>query len=305
MRIGVFGNLDSWYVHTICGVGEERGHSMHPLQFDRFRSVINDGHATWYSGDVCLNRMDAILVRTMPPGTLEQVVARMDLLAGLESAGIPIVNSPRSLECAVDKYLTTQRLCQSGLPIPQTVVCESADEALEAFDALGNDVVIKPLFGAEGRGIIRVSDPELALRAFRTLERLGAVLYIQQFLSGDGGDIRILLLDGAVLGAMKRTARPGEFRANMALQGSAVPYAPSDLETKLSERACRAVGCIFAGVDLMYDHTGQPTVIEVNAVPGWKGLQRVCGVDVPGHLLRWLERSLQTEQSFLKDTQRE
>ncbi|MFN9977952.1 MAG: RimK family alpha-L-glutamate ligase, partial [Phycisphaerae bacterium] len=99
-------------------------------------------------------------------------------------------------ECAVDKYLTTQKLSLAGLPVPDTIVCENSETAMLALESLGGDIVIKPIFGAEGRGIMRVSDPELALRAFRTLERLGAVIYAQRFLNGPGFDLRLLLLDG-------------------------------------------------------------------------------------------------------------
>ena len=71
-----------------------------------------------------------------------------------------------AIECAVDKYLTTARLVDAGLPVPRTIVCENAEAAQVAFEQLGGDVVVKPVFGAEGRGILRVSDPDLALRTF-------------------------------------------------------------------------------------------------------------------------------------------
>lgn len=289
MQIGVFGNADSWYVDQLCQTGHQRGHTMFPLRFEQFSSVVGSGGVEWWCADRCLNELDAVIVRTMPPGTLEQVVSRMDLLNGLEAHGIRIVNPPRALECAVDKYLTTQRLAQQGLPVPETVVCETAETGMEAFERLGGDVLVKPLFGAEGRGIIRVSDPSLALRALRTLERLGAVLYIQKFLNGSGDDLRILLLGDALVGSMRRSPCPGEFRANLALQGTATAHQPTPVELELARAAATAVGSLFAGVDLMYDADGRLYVIEVNAVPGWKGLQQVCRVDVADRLLQWIE----------------
>jgi RimK family alpha-L-glutamate ligase len=289
MRIGVFGNLDSWYVNELCQHGERRHHVMLPLQFQQFSSRIAGGQPQFQCGDHELKDLDVALVRTMPPGSLEQVVARMDLLGGLSAIGIRVVNSPRALECAVDKYLTTQRLALAGLPVPSTVVCENAESALAAFEQLGCDVVVKPLFGAEGRGIIRVSDPELAMRAFRTIERLGAVLYLQQFIDGPGFDIRVLVLDGQLVGSMKRIPRAGDFRANISQQGTGTPHVPTSHELQLAYEAAEATGCLFAGVDIMYDRDGQPMVIEVNAVPGWRGLQKACGIDVPDALFRWLE----------------
>lgn len=291
MQIGVFGNQDSWYVSELCRAGTERGHNIVPLLFQEIVSAVDTGQVRLSCGEINLLSLDAVIVRTMPPGTLEQVIARMDLLAGLEAQGVRILNSPRALECAVDKYLTTQRLSLAGLPVPPTIVCETAETALVAFEQLGGDVVIKPLFGAEGRGIIRVSDPELALRACRTLERLGAVLYLQQFVQGPGFDIRILLLDGSLLGSMKRTPQPGDFRANISQNGTGTKHVPTENELQLAVRAAAVTGSQFAGVDLMYDQNGNPLVIEVNAVPGWRGLLQACGVCIPEKFFEWLEFS--------------
>ena len=291
MQLGVFGNQDSWYVTELCRIGRQRGHDMNRLFFGQLTAHVETAGVAWHCGELSLTTLDAILVRTMPPGTLEQVVTRMDILAGLEAAGMRVLNPPKSLECAVDKYLTTQRLAMAGLPVPKTIVCENSEAALLAFDQLGRDVVVKPLFGAEGRGIMRVTDSELALRAFRTLERLGAVLYLQQFVTGPGFDIRVLLLDGQLVGSMKRVPKPGDFRANISQQGTAMPHVPTEQELHLARDSARITGSIFAGVDLMYDAAGEPLVIEVNAVPGWRGLQKACRVDVPAMLFYWLESS--------------
>ena len=291
MQIGVFGNQDSWYVSELCRIGEARGHHVSPLLFEQFRVAIEKDCVQFHCGDIDLTALDAVLVRTMPPGSLEQVVARMDMLAGLESAGVKVVNPPRALECAVDKYLTTQRLAMAGMAVPATIVCENSDAALAAFEDLGRDVVVKPLFGAEGRGIMRVSDPELALRAFRTLERLGTVLYLQEFVSGPGFDIRVLLLDGQLVGAMKRVPKPGDFRANISQHGTGAVHRPTDRELELARQAAVVTGTLFAGVDLMYNSELEPLLIEVNEVPGWRGLQRACRLDVPTCLFDWIERS--------------
>src|SRR5207302_2794075 len=156
-----------------------------------------------------LSTFDAVVVRTMPPGSLEQVVFRMDVLHRLEARGVPVLNPPRALEVCVDKYLATARLASAGLPVPPTAVCQDADDALEAFAALGGDVVVKPLFGSEGRGLVRVSDPDLAWRTFHTLERLQSVLYVQRYIPHPGWDLRIFVLGGRVLYAMRRHANGG------------------------------------------------------------------------------------------------
>src|SRR5262249_49101838 len=134
-------------------------------------------------------------------------IFRMDLLHRLHARGVRVLNPPRAVEVCVDKYMATAVLAADGLRVPATVVCQHADAALEAFAALGGDVVVKPLFGSEGRGMVRVSDPEMAWRTFRTLERTASVLYLQQFVRHPGWDLRVFVLGGRVLTAMRRRAR--------------------------------------------------------------------------------------------------
>ena len=290
MRIGVLGNDGSWYVEQLCSVARTRGHDACALQFTEFRAAINDNQTRLSIGDVDTKSLDALIVRTMPPGSLEQVVSRMDFLAAVAAQGVCVVNDPRAIECSVDKYLTTQKLATAGIRVPDTIVCESSDAALEAFEQLGSDVVVKPLFGAEGRGIIRVSDVDLALRAFRTLERLNATLYLQRFNRGPLEDIRLLMLDGRLVSAMKRFPATDDFRANAAQDGSSRPWTPTEAEIDLAIQASEVTGCVFSGVDLMYNEHNEPMVVEVNAVPGWRALQKTCGIDVPSQLFEWLER---------------
>ena len=200
MRIGILGNERSWYVEALTAAAARRAHTAFRLDFRALVSSVTSTETVISCGDITLNGLDAVIVRTMPPGSLEQVIYRMDVLARLEHAGVRVVNSPKAVECAVDKFLTTSRLADAGLPVPATVTCESSDAAMDAFDSLGGDVVVKPLFGSEGRGIVRVTDREIAFRTFRTLERIDATLYIQRFIDHGGVDTRILILDGKVIG---------------------------------------------------------------------------------------------------------
>src|SRR5262249_58719875 len=97
----------------------------------------------------------------------------------LERRGVPVVNSPRAIERSVDKFYTTSLLHDAGIPTPETVVCESVADAMAAALAMG-DVVVKPIFGSMGHGMLRVGDPDVAYRAFKTLEQLRAVFYVQR-----------------------------------------------------------------------------------------------------------------------------
>ena len=147
-------------------------------------------------------------------------------------------------------------------------------------------MVVKPLFGSEGRGLLRISDKELAWRAFHALERLNAVLYLQRVVRHPGHDLRVFVLRGAVLGAMRRHAQPGEWRTNVSLGGRAEPCRLDPEAERLALAAARAIGAEMAGVDLIMDlDLGRMVVLEVNAVPGWRALARVTGIDVAAAIL--------------------
>lgn len=314
MKIGILASEGSWYFRDLERAAIASGHTCVRLDFERLVSRVRTAGATISqsapapdssgcsellagaagtrnSEFVASAACHVVIVRTMPPGSLEQVVYRMDVLGQLQAAGIPIVNSPKSLECAVDKYLTTARLQAAGLPVPETIVCEHEDDAAAAFEELGRDVVVKPLFGAEGRGIVRVSDPDLAHRTFRTLMRLDSVLYIQKFIDHEGFDVRVLVLTGRVVGAIRRRS-PYDFRTNVSRSAVAEMHTPTDQEAEFALRATAATGAYIAGVDLLYDRLGNCYVIEVNAVPGWQAFTRTTGIDVAGRLIEKLQSSI-------------
>src|SRR5205085_2109856 len=220
-----------------------------------------------HSGGRSLLDFDAVLVRTMPPGSLEQVVFRMDCLARYETAGGVVINPARAIEAAVDKFLTTAKLQAAGLLTPRTICCQTADDAMVAFEQLGGDVVLKPLFGSEGRGITRLTDENLALRAFKMLAQLGAVLYLQEFIPHEGHDIRLLVIGNRIL-AMRRRNKL-DWRTNISRGATAEAFMPDDSVIEMARRAAAAVHAPIAGVDLLPGKDGRLYTIEVNAVPGW------------------------------------
>jgi RimK family alpha-L-glutamate ligase len=280
MRIALLSAGSGWHVHDLQRAAGQLGHDAVAVDFRRVTAgVATDADA--------LAGFDGVVVRTMPPGSLEQVVFRMDVLHRAQAHGVYVLNPPAAVETCVDKYLATARLAAAGLRVPPTIVCQHADAALEAFAALGGDVVVKPLFGSEGRGMIRLADAELAWRTFRTLERLQAVLYLQRFVPHPGWDLRLFVLDGRVLTAMRRRAN-GDWRTNVAQGGTAEPVHVAATEADLAVRAAAAVGAPVAGVDLLPGTDGTWYVLEVNAVPGWRALAPVSGVDVAAAVVRFL-----------------
>lgn len=307
MRIAILGNQGSWYCRDIKQAAESRGHTVCSLEFRDLGALISGRSPERFFSDeadqerIDLNLFDCLIIRTMPPGSLEQVVFRMDLLSRLECAGVTVFNSSRAIECAVDKYLTISRLVAAGLPVPATAVCETSEAALQSFTELGGDVVVKPLFGSEGRGIFRISDPDLAYRSFRTLERTQSVIYLQQYIAHPGYDTRILLLNGSVIGAIRRHNQQ-DFRTNLSRSGQAEPYHPADEEVELARRAAELTQAEFAGVDLLssVEAPYKRYLLEVNAVPGWRGLQSVTNVNVASLVIEYLEQKRNNADSMQK-----
>ena len=167
---------------------------------------------------------DAVLARIIPSGSLEQMIYRVDALHWIEKRGVPVMNSPRAIERSVDKFYTTALLQEAGLPTPETVVCEGAADAMAAVaDAMG-DVIIKPIFGSMGHGMVRVSDPDVAFRVVRSLEQVRTVFYVQRAVDHGGRDVRVFVVGGRVLGAIERRAPDGGWRTNVSLGGSARPF---------------------------------------------------------------------------------
>lgn len=275
MRIAILSRGDGWHVRDLIRAAGGCGHQGVAIDF---RTVVASVHAKPFSD------FGAILVRTMPAGSLEQVVFRMDVLQSVE---LPVLNPPRAVETCVDKFLTSVRLATAGLPTPATVACQRADDAMAAFEDLGGDVVIKPLFGSEGRGMVRVNDPEIAWRTFHAIEQTHGVLYLQRFIRHPGWDVRAFVLNGRVLAVMKRS-NPGDWRSNVARGGKAERYELAPVEAEIAVRAAAATGAVVAGVDLLLDERKEWQVIEVNAVPGWRALTAVCGFDVAGRIVRFL-----------------
>jgi len=254
----------------------------------------SDGHGLFIDGKVIFNA-DAVLARIVPNGSLEQIVYRVDALHWIEQRGVVVMNSPRAIERSVDKFYATALLQDAGLPAPETVVCEGTAEAMTAVDAM-RDVVIKPLFGSMGHGLIRVSHPDLAFRVVRSLEQLRAVFYVQRAIDHEGRDIRVFVVGGRVLGAIERCASDGDWRTNVARGASVRTFSLPPEWEELALRAAATMGTDYAGVDLLPSRDGQVFVLEVNGIPGWQGLQQATGIDVASAIVQHLEERVQRVQ---------
>ncbi len=278
MRIAVLASPGSWYFKDLVRAAADEGHEITAVRFTQLASFVGEGGEAIDDQDRTLGGNEAVMVRTMPPGSLEQVVFRMDILQQLAKSGLPVVNSARAIEVAVDKYLATSKLREAGLRVPQTVTCQTADEAMRAFVELGRDVVVKPLFGGEGRGITRVTDDELAWRAFKMLEQIQSVIYLQEYIPHHGSDIRLLVVGKTNLAVRRLNER--DWRTNVSRGARTTPVEVTRELADMARRAVDAVGAEIAGVDVLPAKDGLNYVLEVNAVPGWRALSRTLRTDV-------------------------
>ncbi|EMI53588.1 alpha-L-glutamate ligase, RimK family [Rhodopirellula sallentina SM41] len=243
---------------------------------------------------MCFDEFDCVFTRTMPAGSTEQLVYRLATLHDeyyrRRKKGQPssFVNPPAALELAIDKYATLARVSRMGILTPATVVTQSRAEAMDAFDRLGGDVVVKPIFGGEGRGVMRISDKELAWTAFTALQQIGAVFYVQQFCPPGGTDIRLLVIGDEVY-AIKRVCKD-DFRTNVRAGGK-----PERIECiapwrQLALQVCREFELAFAAVDLVeLNHNAGYCLMEVNAIPGWKSAQSALPVCVAEQIVSVLK----------------
>jgi RimK family alpha-L-glutamate ligase len=282
VRVGILGQRGGWHVTALQEALARRG--ITAPSFSITRLVARLSARPWLSvADEPLEEYDVLFVRAIPGGSLEQVIFRVDALHRLENVGVHVVNSPTTIERTVDKYYTSTLLEDAGLRSPRTVVTERFDEAMTAFHELGGDVVVKPIFGSEGRGMVRVSDPDTAYRVFRALELGRYVYYLQEFVSHACRDIRVFVVGENVVAAMTRQG--DTWKTNVAQGARAGALAVSDELQEIALRATRALGAEYAGVDLLPLEGGGYCVIEVNGIPGWRGLKAATGVDAAEHLV--------------------
>ena len=239
-------------------------------------------------GEEALERCDTVVVRALPGGSLEQVIYRVDTLHRVAALGVPVINNPAAIERAVDKFYTLALLEDAGLPVPRTTVVERYDDAMAAFAELGGDVVLKPLFGSEGRGMMRLTDADLAHRAFRALELGRYVYYLQQFVPHGDSDIRAFVVGNEVIAAMRRSG--SGWKSNVAAGARADAVTLTAEMAGMAVRAALALGAAYAGVDLLPAEDGRIYVIEVNSIPGWRALQSTTALDIAGEIARYILR---------------
>lgn len=223
---------------------------------------------------------DAVFVRTIDAGSFEAVTLRLGLLHALAASGVPVWNRPTAIEACVDKAQTTFRLKRMGLPTPDTWTLEAPDEAaaIVAREAApGCPLVLKPLFGSQGKALRLIERPD----ELPPPETVAGVYYLQRFVdAGEGGfhDHRVLVAGGRAIAGMTRRGK--SWITNIKQGARAEAWTPDAEAERLAVAAAGAVGADYAGVDLIADGRGGYLVLEVNSMPAWSGLQTVTAFDL-------------------------
>jgi RimK family alpha-L-glutamate ligase len=290
MKVAILNAGTGWHTDDLCRALTEQGHTSRVLPYEGLIARLGSGRGVrngLATADAEIFDADAVLARIIPSGSLEQMIYRVDALHWIEKRGVPVVNSARAIERSVDKFYTTALLQEAGLPTPETVVCEGANDAMAAVVAMG-DAIIKPIFGSMGHGMVRVTDPDIAFRVVRSLEQLRIVFYVQRTVDHGGRDVRVFVIGGRVLAAIERRAPEGQWRTNVSLGGAARPFTLPPAWEELAVRAAATIGADYAGVDLLPSRDGSVFVLEVNGIPGWQGLKQATGIDVAGAIVEHL-----------------
>jgi tetrahydromethanopterin:alpha-L-glutamate ligase len=223
-----------------------------------------------------------VFVRGVAGGTLQQVIARLDILHALKMLGVVVYNDGRAIERTVDKGMTSFLLHLNGIPTPPTWICESREQAqaIVLREAMaGRQLVIKPLFGSQGIGVRKLEAG--APLPVPMQEHVDGVYYLQDYVdSGEGAwyDHRVFVVGNRICAAMVR--RGSQWINNVAQGGRCEPLEPDEELAGLALAAARVVDVDYCGVDIIRDRSGRLHVLEVNSIPAWRGLHKATGLNI-------------------------
>lgn len=226
----------------------------------------------------------AALVRGFGAAATQKIFFRLDILRAIEEYGIKLINSRESLEIASDKFLTSVFLENNNIPTPKTIICEDPQFALEAFDELGGDCVLKPLYGSKGIGITRLHDKAFAENVIYSLSQLNHIFYLQEFVEHQNRDIRILVLGDKVIAGMYRVS--DSWKTNIYAGAKAEPIELTNELKNLAIKAAKITKTKIAGVDILEGEKGF-SVLEVNSIPGFTALQKVSDINIAEEIINY------------------
>ena len=286
MRVAIFTDETGWHTRQLQAALRRRGAVGRCLDLaDCGIDTAGSWHGLVLPG-YGRELPDAALVRGIAGGSFEQVTKRLGVLHALQALGVPVYNEARAIERSVDKSMTSLLLHAAGVAMPPSWAGESAAEAQRRVmreSAAGHALVLKPLFGSQGRGLQRVGLVDGAHVPLPPLADYGELAYLQRFVPAQatpGYDWRVLVVGGRAVTAMRRVS--AHWVHNVAQGARCEPQPLTPALAGLAERAAQALEMDYAGVDLMpsAEAEGGSVVLEVNGVAAWRGLQRVTPFNI-------------------------
>lgn len=256
------------------------------LDPQHFDLLVDAGAPRTYYRSRPLSMPAAVVPRT---GSDTTMFARAVIRQFESTADVVVINSSDAIVAARDKLMAHQLLAAAGVPFPKTVLARQPSDVAKMVRLVGGPpVILKLLSGTHGKGVMLGKDLEEIQASLETVWALNQTLLIQEYVNhAPGTDIRAMVVGGRVLGAMKRTAQLGRFRANVH-QGAQVEAYPLTEELEwLALHTAEVMGLDIAGVDLVEAPCGF-AVIEVNSAPGFEGFEKATGRNVAAEMLRYV-----------------
>ncbi|HWH73371.1 MAG TPA: RimK family alpha-L-glutamate ligase [Methylibium sp.] len=285
MKIAIFTDETGWHTRQLQAALRARGAEGRCVDLEDCRI---DTAAAWHGLVIPgygRELPEAAIVRGIAGGSFEQVTKRLGVLHALRELGVPVYNEARAIERSVDKGMTSLLLHAAGVPTPPTWAMESAAQAQRLVtqeSAAGRSLVLKPLFGSQGKGLQRLGWVDGAHVPLPDLQPYGGLAYLQRYIASPGFDWRVLVIGGRAVAAMRRVSAHWIHNVKQGAQVEPAALTP-ELAT-LAERAAAALQMDYAGIDLLPTPAG-PQVLEVNGVAAWQGLQRVTGFNLAAALV--------------------
>lgn len=287
MRIGILSRRSSLYsTRRLVEAAEEAGHEVQVADYLRCYMNITSARPTILLQGRELE-FDAVIPRIGASYTFYGTA----VVRQFEMMGTYSVNESQAIVRARDKLRAQQLLARAGLGLPVTGFAHAIQDIEGLLDIVGGaPLIVKLLEGTQGRGVVLAETDKAAESVVGAFRQLDANILVQEFIKEAGGaDIRAFVVGRRVVAAMKRQAKPGEFRSNLHRGGSAVEIKLDPTEREAAVKAARTLGLNVAGVDIIQSERG-PLVLEVNSSPGLEGIEGSTGVDVAGAIISFISK---------------
>ncbi|KJD36892.1 alpha-L-glutamate ligase [Tamlana sedimentorum] len=281
-------NTNLYSTNRLVEEGEKRGHLIEVIDPLKCDIIIEKEKPTIYYKDRYLDYVDAIIPRIGTSVTFFgcAVVRQFEMMGVFTSVTSDAIIRSR------DKLRSFQRLSKAGIGMPKTVFTNYSRDVEKVLSHVGGaPVIIKLLEGTQGLGVVLAETKNAAESVLEAFNGLQARALVQEYISeAKGADLRALVVDGQVVGAMKRQGKEGEFRSNLHRGGSAQIVKLSHEELKVAMNAARALKLPICGVDMLQSERG-PLLLEVNSTPGLEGIEGATGKNIAKAIITFIERN--------------